>query len=478
MEFNHKSEHSRQISNKLIDQSRLKQNQYTLSLLQEGQRSGFISNQKAYQIQVEMLQVLQQLLLQHTQGESSSVTTETAEGMMTSLIYAIDAYTLHFKNPEEALIQLNNKSIKEIHSKGVELLRRYVDETKQLYQEVKKLKLNVPVDAYQMTIDESLPVFMRHYDIIFEAQNTMASIDYPLAVDDMRLQGVFYIKQYLERLQMETSFCHFFSYQDIMYILINFGKINRFNYQIELFNIFELMINNAVFSLMSGGKATHVRISEIQFERLKQMLADSPADQRAKSVHESISQLQESLQTGQALTDYINLYRDTLVQRVNNAAEIGSFEKLIIREVKEHEKTMVFKVNENDRMSDIKMRNLVDRVLESNDTEEKVQLIREHVVSLHDYLDLLHAGCLFNKEYDALFASFGNVELAILAKIVFYEELRDGISDFLDMIAEGVETEKEWKIHYIAFMKQLDDTQIKAVGLLIHEINYEDISFY
>lgn len=112
MEFNHKSEYSRQISNKLIDQSRLKQYQYTLSLLQEGQRSGFISNQKAYQIQVEMLQVLQQLLLQHTQGESSSVTTETAEGIMTSLIYAIDAYALHFKNPEEALIHFNNKSVK------------------------------------------------------------------------------------------------------------------------------------------------------------------------------------------------------------------------------------------------------------------------------------------------------------------------------------------------------------------------------
>lgn len=140
-------------------------------------------------------------------------------------------------------------------------MRHYAEGTKQRYQEVKKMKLNVPVDAYQMTIDDSLPVFMKHYDIIFEAQNTMASIDYPLAIDDMRLQGVFYIKQYLERLQMETRFCHFFSHQDIMYILINFGKINRFNYQIELFNIFELMINNAVFPSCLAGKR---RMSEFR----------------------------------------------------------------------------------------------------------------------------------------------------------------------------------------------------------------------
>lgn len=191
MEFDNHSGHSRQISNIRIDRSRLKQNQYTLSLLQEGQRSGVIPSQKVYQIQVEVVQVLQRLILRYTQGASTSVTTETAEGIMTSLLYAIDAYALQYENPEEALTRLNLESIKDIHSKGVELLRCYFEETKQLYQEVKKIKLDVPVDAYHLTIDESLPVFIKHYDIIFEAQNTMASIDYPLAVDDMRLQGVF-----------------------------------------------------------------------------------------------------------------------------------------------------------------------------------------------------------------------------------------------------------------------------------------------
>lgn len=112
----------------------------------------------------------------------------------------------------------------------------------------------MPVDAYTLTIDESLPVFMNHYNVIFEAQNTMASIDYPLAIDNIELQGVFYIKQYLERLLIETRFCHFFNHHDLMYVLANFGRICHFNYRIELFNIFELMINNAVFSLLSGAK--------------------------------------------------------------------------------------------------------------------------------------------------------------------------------------------------------------------------------
>lgn len=469
---------SRSVSNIIIDRSRLKRNNYILSLLQEGQRVGAITSKKAYQIQGEIMQVLQQLIRKYTQGKSTSVTSETAEDIMVSLIYAMDVYVLHFNNPEEAIVHLNFESIKDIHAKGVELLRQYYEDAKQLYQEMKKIRLAVPVDAYNMTIDESLPVFMKQYNIIFGAQNTMASIDYPLAIDDMRLQGVIYIKQYLERLRIETKFCQFFSHQDLMYVLTNFGKIYHFNYHVELFNIFELMVNNAVFSLLAGKKASQVRISETQYKQLNRMLIACCADQRSKLIHESIDQLQKELQTDQALTHYIDLYRNELVQRVNNAAKIGSFEIMIIREIEEHKKPMVLMLNENNRMSDIQMRNLVDRITGSDNTEKKVQLIRRYFVSLHDYLDLLNLGCLFADEYDALFDTLGDVELAILAKIVFYEKLRGDIRGFRFVVADGVEAESEWEMHYIGFMQQLDGERIEAVEHLIYDIDYEDLSFY
>lgn len=449
-----------------------------MSLLQEGQRVGLINSREAYRIQAGIIEVLQQLIRRYTQGESTSVTSETAEGIMVSLMYAMDAYALHFMEPEEAIAHLKSENVKTMHAKGVELLRQYFEDAKQLYQDVKKMKLDVPVDAYNMTIDESLPVFMNNYNIIFEAHNTMASIDYPLAIDDMRLQGVFYIKQYLERLQLETRFCHFFSHQDLMYVLTNFGKICRFDYRIELFNIFELMMNNAVFSLLSGGDVNQVRISENQYNRLNRMLTACHADQRAAVIHEAVDRLQEALQTDQALTRYMDLCRDELIQRVNNATENGSLERLVIREKEEREKPMVLMLNENERMSDVQMRKLVDRIMESDNTAKKVRLIRDHFASLHDYLDLLNSGCLFGDEYHALFATFEDIELAIFAKIVFYEEMRGDVRDFPDIVADGAEAASEWETHYIAFMQQLDDERIAAIGRLIDDIDYEEISFY
>ncbi len=466
------------VSNFTIDKSKLKHSQYMLSLLKEGQNVGAITSEKAYQIQVEMMQILQRLIDQHTQGESTSVTTETAEGIMISLLYAMDAYALHFEKPEEVLVHLHSDSVKNIYTKGVELLHYYFEEAKQLYQDVKKMKLDVPVDAYNLTIDESLPIFMNNYNIIFEAQNTMASIDYPLAADNMQLQGVFYIKQYLERLLIETRFCHFFNHQDLMYVLTNFGRICRFNYRIELFNIFELMINNAVFSLLSGSGANQVRISEVQYDRLSRLLSDCHADKRANLINEAFDQLQRDLKTDQTLTSYINLYREEFIQRVNNAAEIDNFKMLIIREIEENEKPMALMLNENDRMSDIEIRKLVDCIMGSESIAEKISLIRDHFVSLHDYLDLLNSGCLFDDEYNALFATFENFELAIFEKIVFYEELRGGIRNFFDIIADCTEGKSEWETYYIKFIKQLEDERIATVGHLIDDIDYEEISFY
>ncbi|MCY7763399.1 DUF6179 domain-containing protein [Bacillus spizizenii] len=84
-----------------------------------------------------------------------------------------------------------------------------------------------------------------------------------------------FFKQYLERLLIETRFCHLYNHRDLMCVLTNFGRIYLFNYCIELFNIFELMINNAIFPLLSGASANQVRISEVQYDRLSRLLSDS-----------------------------------------------------------------------------------------------------------------------------------------------------------------------------------------------------------
>lgn len=461
-----------------IKRKNLKQNQYTVSLMNEGLRNGLLNHQEIYNIQNRLMLVLQNLIKRYTKGESSSVTTETAESILTSMLYAIDAYFISLGTPEKAMSDLRTIDIQSCYEEGVEIVRTCFEESKQLYNNIKKNKLNVPVDAYNITIDESLPIFMRKYGIIFDAHNTMASIDYPLAIDDMRLQGVFYIKQYLERLHMETNFCQLFSHEDLLYTLENFGRMCRFDYRIELFNIYELMLNNAIFSALSGGEANQVKISSYQFEQLERAFTQVNPDQIDVMVREAIGSLLNDLNINDPhLRDYMDLYRDQLVQRIKNAANTRSLQALIITQREERIKPVEFSLNLEDRLNDIELRKLLAEVMECDKKEEKVQLIKSRLHSLHDYLDVFESDSLYGDEYEALFALFGDMELTILSKNVFYEELRSEFLDFQTIISEA-RSEEEWKTHLIEHLQELNPDRLQNIEKLIPMIDYEEMKFY
>lgn len=456
----------------------MKRNQYTLSLLNEGLRAGMLSSQDVYNIQHGLIHILQELIRRYTQGKSSSVTSETAERIMASILYAVDAYAFSFEHPEEAVMSLKSTDIRHVYKEGVDRVSQCFAETKLLYREIRRNKLNVPVDAYNMTIDESLPLFIDKYGIIFDAHNTMTSIDYPLAIDDMRLQGVYYIRQYMEHLNIETRFCRLFAERSLLKLLSDYGKVCRFDYRIELFNLFGLMLNNAVFSVMSGGEANQVTISTHQFNRLKGLFTRMKASEIRSSIHKAIDRLQSDLKTDPELTAYMNQCRDDLIQWVINAAANNSLETVIITEKEERTKSILLLLNEAERMSDVRLRLLVEEIMGCEKKEEKVQLIQAHFSSLHDYLDLLDSHSLFGDEYKALFATFGDTELAIFAKIVFYEELRSDSLDFETIVLEGTESEVEWRLHYIEFMQSLSKERIRSIENIISEIAYEEINFH
>lgn len=424
------------------------------------------------------MSILSDLIQRYTQGKSSSVTSDTAERIMSSILYAVDANLRRFADPLRAVDYLTTADMRKIYGEGVDLLRQCLDETKRLYTVVKQNKLDVAVEAYHTTIDESLPVFLNQYGILFDAHNTMASIDYPLAVDDIQMEGVFYIREYVERLKMETDFCRLFSQGDLDTLLVHFGQVCRFDYRIELFNIFELVLNNAVFSILSGGDAHKIYISPGQFEALTRRFALASAAQIQTLLHEAADELLSRLNINDTqLSDYMHQCMRHLAQRAVNAARHHRLETVIIKEMKKKQKSYAISLDNGDQMTDSRFRLLVDRITACEKTEEKVDLIQKNVHSLTDYVDVLNAGCLFGNEFHTLFRSLSHIELAILTKRVFYEDLRDHSCHFSSIVFQEKMPESEWEQHYVAFLQNLGPDRLNAVEACIHDIDYEDISF-
>jgi hypothetical protein len=462
-----------------IDFSLLKRSRYTLSLLSEGQRTGLLDTREVSGIQHQFFLLLQNLIRRHTQGESSSVAVETAERLLASAMYAVDACLWSMGDPEKAIASLKTSGIASLHAEGVEQVCQGLEDTKRLYYEVKKHKLDVPVDAYNTTIEESLPIFIKKYNILFDAHNTMASIDYPLAIDDMSLQGVYYIEQYLKRLHLENQFCRRWERDEMLRLLENFGRVCKFDYRIELFNIFELAFHHALFSVLSGGDARRILISPYQYEVLERMFTHADAARIGAMIDKAVNRLQEQLPAPDPGTaDYMKQCCRDLVRRIVNAAEHRKLQAVILTDKAEGVKPAVISLKAGESMGDVRLRRLLDEIMRSETKAEKIRLIRSHFFSLHDYLDLLESGCLYGDEYEALYAEFGDMELAILCKIVFYEELRSGASDLQDILQERKEAERDWQNHLIGFLKRLGASRIRKIDEWIGNIDYEEIRFY
>ncbi|WP_369406126.1 DUF6179 domain-containing protein [Alicyclobacillus kakegawensis] len=55
--------------------------------------------------------ILGDLIWRYTQGESSSVATDTAESILTSILYAVDTYLLNLEHPNQAITYLKTSDV-------------------------------------------------------------------------------------------------------------------------------------------------------------------------------------------------------------------------------------------------------------------------------------------------------------------------------------------------------------------------------
>lgn len=462
-----------------MNQAHLLQNQYTISILNEGLRVGLLSSKEVYHTQEQLMSILRILIKRYTQGESSSVTSETAGSILASVLYAVDAYLLHLNNPEKAIDILKKDNVQNVYEQGIDLIHQCFDETRQLYKKLNHNKLDVEVEAYNLTIDESIPVFLKKYGIIFDAHNTMASIDYPLAIDDMSIQGVYYLRQYLTHLKLETQFCYLFSKDDLQQLLVNYGRICGFDYRIELFNIFELVLNNAIFSILSGGHANQIKISINQYKQLEKLFNKLDDSQAQSIILKAVDQLQYHFNINDLkMVDYLQHCGMNLGERLRNVLKHNRLETLVIFERELESKSIITTFKASDRMSDNRFRVLVEKIMNCKNAEDKISIIRKNFHSLYDYIDMLNADCLLNDEYEVLFKSFGDIELAVLMKIVFYEELRNDSTFLSSFHMVDKDRENIWQIYFIEFIQNIDINRKNAIENYVYDIDYEEISFY
>jgi hypothetical protein len=455
-----------------VNRANLNKYRYTVSLIQEGFRIGLVDGQTMSRIQIEIAAILKDLIVRYTKWESSSVRIETAEMLMNSIYYAIDAYTSSFNDPEKTIACLKTESIVKIYEKGLQLVIFCVADTKMLYREIKRNKLDIPLEVYNTSIDKALPGFFTDYSAVFNAHDTTCTLDYPLVFDDMNRQGVYYMRNYLENLAIETAFCRLFDTEDIVKVLANYGRIYRIDYQKAPINIFEILINNAIFAVLSGNHGSQLDISLSQVEVVKSRFNNREISEIDLFVDEAFEKVIGDLKISQPkLLNYLRRYKVLFYPRLVNAIENKSLLNLIITGIDEQPEVGGITFQTGIKMDDNSFSMIIESITVQTNVSEKIDLIISNVHSVADFIDMLQADCLYGDEIYQLFNAVGDMELAVLGKVVFFEELRD---DYLKFSSPGLSNKKfemEWQIKYFRFIQDLSKDRIEIIERLMNDVN-------
>jgi hypothetical protein len=455
-----------------IHRANLNKYRFTVSLLHEGFRVGLMDEPVMNRIQIEIAAILKSLIMRYTKGESSSVRIETAEMLMNSIYYAIDAYTSSFNDPEKAIACLKTESIVKIYEKGLRLVIFCVTDTKMLYREIKQKKLDVPLEVYNTSIDKALPGFFTDYSAVFNAQDTTCSLDYPLMFDDMNRQGVYYMRNYLENLAIETAFCRLFEKEDIIKVLANYGRIYRINYQKAPINIFEILINNAFFAVLSGNHGSRMDISLSQADVVRSRFSNRELSEIELLADEAFEKVIDDLRISQPkMLNYLRRYKLLFYPRLFNAIENNSLLNLIITSIDEKPEARGITFQTGIKMDDNSFSMLIQSIMVKPNIAEKIELIISNVQSVADFIDLLQADCLYGNEFFQLFSAIGDMELAVLGKMVFFEDQRDENLKFSSCDLSIKKFEMEWQTQYGRFIQSLSAERIETIERLMNDVD-------
>jgi len=194
----------------------------------------------------ELLPIVSELVMKYTSNESSSVTYEKANQLMEAVLFCIR----ELGQEKEGLI-LNEDKIeaKTAYELGFEKVKSKVEQSLDMYHSVLSDFRDFRIVALRDTIVKGMPEFFRHYDIWFQPQNQILTLDYPTIRNVDALQGIDAIYQYLCNIQYEQEFLSKLSDEFIVQCLVEYHE----EYEELLINVASIVLRKIIRS-MSGAE--------------------------------------------------------------------------------------------------------------------------------------------------------------------------------------------------------------------------------
>lgn len=402
-------------------------------------------------------------------GGNTSLKDVTAAGILSSIELCLKVGRRLKRGVEENCVAPTGTNLREDYAAGLDRVKKCFADTKKLYLEIVTMKLPVPLDAYQDTLDIAMPDFFNAYDAEYFAHETPCGIDYPLAFNDHSLQGVFYIRRYLETLKLETEFCRYFPEGQILDFLSCFQKKHGWEALDAPLNLLGILFDQQILSLLCGHGCPCLLIEPSRISTLNEALSEKAPEDLCRRIDKAADEMIGSLGLrNPRLLHYLQRYAAQLKIRLLEAARHGDLSLLTVTRPEGTVPAMVDFVDGGSLSREDFIR-LTEQIGACGSTAERTTLITGSLHALSDYIDLFSAGYLCQDEYWDVFEALGLIELAALGKGIFAEALRDGPlhwrpSRRAEMARNAAE---DWHIQYIDYLFGLDERKQKEIEAIM-----------
>lgn len=311
-----------------IKREKLDERNYFNSLIESAYEEQMLSEDDIVNIQIQILQLLDEIVYKYNGLDSSSIRKEILEDISNSNNYTIGVYLKTFRNPDEALKEIKDKGVKKAYQEGRKKIDRMLNIIRLMYIKVKQNKLNIENDTYNDTIIGGIQGFLKIYNPDFKAQDMKITADYPLYNNLIgKLDGVEFIKEYLNSLYLENLFCMNFSEEKIKYLLYGYSH----DYQELIINIFEIVLLETIACKLVNRDIQDLAISTLELNELYKLFKNKNNIEIKNTVIKTYQRvLCEIGLDSNEYKKYIEKNLDNITQMIINAVKQKTLDKLFI----------------------------------------------------------------------------------------------------------------------------------------------------
>ncbi|MPW24302.1 hypothetical protein GC105_00650 [Alkalibaculum sp. M08DMB] len=394
-----------------IDRLKLNEEHYFQSLLEQAYLIGLLSEDELEKIQFDCLAILARRAEQYNNGDSSSIQVEAAQNILTSIMFTVGLYLKTCDCPDDAIDALRKEKLETLYLYGRKQIDKMLNITKLLQGRIINDLIDTPNIFYGSTIADGINGFFKLYRQDFSAHEIHITADYPTYHEVCGLVGIEFIKQYLENIYCENSFCNHFTADCIHHLLCGYHE----DYQNLLINLFEPIFITALGCVIAHADVSNLKLSFADIDYLTRIFKGASNEKTELILQSALDELRKLFSLPAYTLRYMKKGLPKIISVIENAIVLNTMDRVFLIS-KYPENTPVLSFSFGDKMDDELYRKIIDEIMQSQDTSTKIKIIKENIYSFADLEDILLDANLSAEDVNAVLHELTPTEIVALIK--------------------------------------------------------------